>query len=308
MRSFHQTRAGSAISYLLCAVLPLSLPVSLYAQGNYRPGDAHFERVIIVVLENQGIRAAMSDPYIKSLTNEAAWFANYEAITHPSFPNYLALVAGSTFGIGDDDYVSPIEGTNIADRLEARGLRWKSYAEDYPGNCYLHHGAGSGRATPTSKPMQLYARRHVPLLAFASIQGDKARCARIVNDAEFWRDAKAGRLPHYAFYTPNLFNDGHDTSLGASTRWLRAFLDRLRATSDLSGTLVVVTWDEGGEADHGGNQILTLLLGPEINPGRYNDALNHFSLLRSIENNFGLEPMHSGDRDAKPLPARVWKN
>ena len=307
MSCSQQSRAKRGITYLFCAFLPLALPFAARAQ-EARHADRHFEQVIIVVMENQGIRAAMKDPYIQELMKESAWFSSYEAITHPSFPNYLALVAGSTFGIEDDDTNTQLPGPSIADRLEDRGLTWKSYAEDYPGNCFLRHGAGAGRVTPTARPMQLYARKHVPLLSFRNIQQNKARCARVVNDREFWRDVKAGRLPHYAFYTPNMFNDGHDTSLGYSTKWLKGFVDRLKASSDLEGSLVVVTWDEGGEADHGGNNVLTMLLGPEINPGRYDDDLTHYSLLRSIENNFGLEPMHSGDRDASPLPHKVWRH
>jgi hypothetical protein len=51
-----------------------------------------------------------------------------------------------------------------------------------------------------------------------------------------------------------------------------------------------------------------MLLGPQINPGRYNDDVTHYSLLRTIENNFGLEPMNSGDRAAKSLPVKVWRH
>lgn len=280
----------------------------LPGQAQKRHENRHFEQVIIVVMENQGIRAVMRDPYIQQLTKEAAWFSSYEAITHPSFPNYLALVAGSTFGIEDDDTRKALPGPSIADRLEARGLTWKSYAENYPGNCYLNHGAGSGRVSPTSPLMALYARKHVPLLSFANIQQDKKRCARVVNDREFWRDVRAGRLPHYAFYTPNMLNDGHDSSLGYSTSWLKGFVDRLKASSDLEGSVVVITWDEGGDDEHGGNHILTMLLGPEIVPGRYDEDVTHYSLLRSIERNFGLDPMHSGDRNATPLPSRVWRH
>src|SRR3954466_10528163 len=219
--SLRQSRARRGITYFFCALLPLSLPLFARAQEEKRHDDRHFEQVIIVVLENQGLRAVLKDPYIQSLTKEAAWFSSYQAITHPSFPNYLALVAGSTFGIQDDDTNKALKGPSIADRLEDRGLTWKSYAENYPGNCFLGHGAGSGRVTPKSPPMALYARKHVPLLAFSNIQRDKDRCSNVVNDREFWRDVKAGRLPHYAFYTPNMLNDGHDSSLSYSTNWLK---------------------------------------------------------------------------------------
>ena len=273
--------------------------------GSSAPVGKHFDHVVIVVMENEGTDQALADPYISSLTRKGAWFSRYYAITHPSFPNYLAIVAGSTFGMDSDHWPRPFKGATIADRLEARNLTWKSYAEDYPGRCYLGSGAGAGRITPTAAPTELYARKHVPLLAFASIQNDPARCARVVGAGQFMRDARAGKLPHYSFYTPNMFNDGHDTSLEASSKWLQGFVRALDATVAMhQRTLLVITWDEGGNRD---NKVLTLLLGNVVKPGKYSTPLTHFSLLRTIEENFGLSTVGAGDKRASAFPENVWR-
>lgn len=269
------------------------------------PVGKHFDHVVIVVLENEGTDQALADPYISSLAHRGAWFSRYYAITHPSFPNYLAIVAGSTFGLDSDHRPPPLKGATIADRLEEKNLTWKSYAEDYPGGCYLGSGAGAGKLTPTAAPTELYARKHVPLLAFASIQNDPGRCARVVGASQFIRDARAGKLPNYSFYTPNMFNDGHDTSLEASSKWLQGFIRALDGTIAMhQRTLVVITWDEGGNRD---NKVLTLLLGNVVNPGKYSTPLTHFSLLRTIEDNFGLSTVGAGDKRASAFPEKVWR-
>jgi phospholipase C len=283
----------------------LSFSLALRAQSPVAPVGKHFDHVVIVVMENEGTDQALADPYIASLGRRAAWFSRYYAITHPSFPNYLAIVAGSTFGLDSDRRPPPLKGATIADRLEEKNLTWKSYAEDYPGGCYLGSGAGAGKVTPTAPPTELYARKHVPLLAFASIQNNPARCARVVGASQFMRDARAGKLPNYSFFTPNMFNDGHDTSLEASSKWLQGFVRSLDGTIAMhQRTLLVITWDEGGNRD---NRVLTLLLGNVVNPGKYTTPLTHYSLLRTIEDNFGLSTVSAGDRRASPFPESVWR-
>jgi hypothetical protein len=293
---------------IVCAALLawLSVTSSTKAQrASAAPVGKHFDQVVIVVLENEGTDQALADPYVSSLTRRAAWFSHYYAITHPSFPNYLAIVAGSTFGLDRDHTPAPLKGPTIADRLEQKNLTWKSYAEDYPGGCFLGSEATVGRLSPGSAPTDLYAKKHVPLLSFVSIQSNRSRCGRVVNAGQFMRDARAGKLPNYSFYTPNMFNNGHDTSLQVASAWLKGFVRALDGTMAMhQRTLVVITWDEGGNRD---NRVLTLLLGPVVNPGKYPAALTHYSLLRTIEENFGLGTVGAGDRRASPFPESVWR-
>ena len=58
-----------------------------------------FDRVLIVVLENQSYVAAIKDKYLKQLADEWVEFTNLRAVGHPSYPNYLAMISGSTFGL-----------------------------------------------------------------------------------------------------------------------------------------------------------------------------------------------------------------
>ena len=87
------------------------------------PARRHFDHVVIVVLENTGYHEALGDPELQALRRQGAWLTDYHAITHPSFPNYLALIAGQTHGVRSDDQPAPgFDIPTIADALERRGL------------------------------------------------------------------------------------------------------------------------------------------------------------------------------------------
>ena len=266
----------------------------------------HFDHVIIVVMENEGTSQALADPRIASLAKEAAWLSNYHALAHPSLPNYLALVAGTTFGVTRDHVETPLKVESIVDRLEEKGLTWKSYAEDFPGGCFLRSEAGSVRLTPRATPTALYAKRHVPLLNFASVQTNSRRCSRVVNADQFLADARGNRLPNYSFYSPNLVDDGHDAPLSTASAWLQRFVHEFKGTTAARRrTLLVVVWDEGGGKDNG---VLAMLFGDVVKPARYSTALTHYSVLRTIEENFGLAPLADGDGHASTLPSSIWRD
>jgi hypothetical protein len=129
------------------------------------------------------------------------------------------------------------------------------------------------------------------------------------SDNYFAQDAKKG-LVAYSIYTPNMNHDGHDTNVQTAGAWVKKFLDDSFSQKLRQGTLVVVTFDEsGGNAD---NRIYTLLLGDMVKPANQQDPkalakfYNHYSVLRTIEDNFGLEPLTPNDRSASPI-TDIWK-
>ncbi len=301
--------AGGAADPLVpnaSAAVPTA-PVPVQDTGT---GPRHFKHVILIVLENEGLHRALAVPYFAALTKQGAWFSNYHAVGHPSYPNYLALISGSTLGFTSDTQGDPLDGPTIADQLEARGLTWKQYAEDYPGNCFRGNTAGGMYLNSFAHGIigHPYARKHVPFLSFASIQNNPKRCARVVDGDQFMRDARGDSLPNYSFYTPNMRHDGHDTPIDTAANWLRGFLGRLQALPAMhDSTLVVVTFDEGIPPEYSENTVLTVMLADSIAPGEYKQRVTHYGLLRSIENNFGLSPISAGDRDATPIPETVWR-
>jgi len=158
-----------------------------------------------------------------------------------------------------------------------------------------------------------YARKHVPFLSFVEVQ--EKWCDRVVrvdsgkDDNYFVKDANAG-LVAYSFYSPNMNNDGHNTNVQVAAEWLHKFLDKTFTEKLRKGTLVVVTFDE---SEHNAdNRIFTLFLGDMVKDGSQQDPkalgryYTHDNVLRTIEDNFGLEPLAAGDRDAAPI-TDIWK-
>ena len=57
----------------------------------------HFDRVVIIVLENVDYEVASQNKDLAALAAKGASFTNFHALFHPSYPNYLAMVAGTDF-------------------------------------------------------------------------------------------------------------------------------------------------------------------------------------------------------------------
>jgi hypothetical protein len=287
----------------------------------------HFDRVVIIVLENGDYEVASQDKNLAALAKQGASFSNFHALFHPSYPNYLAMVAGTDFGIhgrgrflADRQANFPNDAAHktIADRLIASGLDFKNYAEELPeGDCPFR--IDNQHVAKSKKGGGDYVRRHVPFLSFKEVQ--EKWCDRVVrvdsskgnsllgDDNFFVRDAKAG-LVAYSFYSPNMNNDGHNTNVGVAAAWVSKFLDKTFPEKLRKGTLVVVTFDE---SDHNNdNRIFTLLLGDMVKDASQQDPkvldrhYTHYNVLRTIEDNFGLEPLAAGDRDATPI-TDIWK-
>jgi Phosphoesterase family len=95
-----------------------------------------FNNILVIILENTDYSAAIADPNLAAFAASGVLFSNWDAIGHPSQPNYIALTSGSTNGVTNDNTVT-INVQNVVDLLEAKGLTWKSYQENWPGNCFL---------------------------------------------------------------------------------------------------------------------------------------------------------------------------
>ena len=272
---------------------------SATATATFAPARAYpFDRIFIIVFENNGADTALSNPYFKSLAARGAYLSNYHGVGHPSQPNYFALLSGATFVSDDGNHNLP--QTNLVDLLEGAGITWKAYQENYPGSCFS--GASAGAAAGG-----FYARKHNPFIAFDSVRNDPARCARIVKADQLAADISADQLPAYSFYSPNLNNDGHDRPLSFAAQWFQSFIEpKLSDPHFMRGTLVVVTFDET-DSDPGGangNHIYTLLLGAGVKAGSVDASrYDHYSLLRTVEDNFALGTLKRADASATPFAA-----
>jgi hypothetical protein len=253
-------------------------PFSRLAQA---PGGSH---TVLIVLENHEfdeVIGAADAPYLNELVSQGALAINFYAITHPSLPNYIALFAGSTFGIEENCSGCLASGPNLATQLSAAGASWRAYIGAMPSACFA--GAEVGR----------YAKKHNPFMYFPSVTSNPSLCARVVPETRLQADLAHGRLPAFAWITPDLCQAAHDCALSSADRYLRRIVPRLRRRLGPNG-LLAITFDEGTTSagccgGAAGGHIATVLLGPEVRSGfRLRGPYSLYSLLATVEDRFGV--------------------
>jgi phosphatidylinositol-3-phosphatase len=285
-----------------------------------------FSHVFVVVMENTSLSSLQKNtatPYLQGLFTSAAWAGDYHGVTHPSLPNYLALISGSP-GVQQDgttpvacdcdpmgttcDNCSTVTqllggcgcaqpASHIGDQVEAAGKTWKDYGEGMGSPCNL---ASSGP----------YAARHVPFLYFDNVQSDSTRCSSHVVDFAGFAADLAGAAPHLAFVAPSLDNDMHGTGILQSgsditngDTWLSTNIPLITASAAYtSGGVIFIVWDED---DLSGvlskdDPIPLFVLSPYAKSGGYTSTshADHYALLATIEDGLGLPRLGSAQGSA----------
>jgi phospholipase C len=236
--------------------------------------------------------------------------------------------------------VYPAGVKTVAGQLEAKGLTWRAYMQDMGTPC-RHPAANADDDTHKAKAGDQYAARHNPFVYFHSIT-DKPSCA--ANDVDLSRLptdlSTAATTRNLTYITPNLCNDAHDSpcvdgrpgGLVTADQWLSTWIPKILASPAYKKDgLLVVTFDEadtdapGGASaaaccgegpgpnsplpgidGMGGGRTGTVLVSPFLKPGTVNNAgYNHYSLLRTIENTFGLAPLGYAET-ARGFGHDVW--
>ncbi len=268
-----------------------------------------FKHIIYVVFENKEFGTVINNPqmpYFNQLAQSYTLLTQLYAESHPSLPNYLAMISGDTFGVTFDCTKCFQDAVTLPDLIEGNGLTWKTYQEDMPSPCYPEAEAGN------------YAIKHNPFAYFKSIRLDPTRCARsIVPFTQLSVDLASGSLPNFVFITPNLCNDAHDCPVTIADGWLKGLMADLLPALDSEGKpyLIILTWDEG-QGNHSccdlpaeaGGRIATILISPQVKSG-YQDATpyTHYSLLKTIAAAWRLSYLgHAADTDTSLIIA-PWK-
>jgi acid phosphatase len=256
-----------------------------------------FTHVVVVVFENEeatSIAGSPDAPTFNALARRYATLTDYDAVAHPSLPNYLALVSGSTHGISSDCTDCVVHARNLSDTLAAAGKTWKTYAEDLPSPGFT--GGSAGR----------YAKKHDPFLYFHDVLASRARRDRVVPFTRMALDLARHRLPDFSLVIPNLCDDMHDCSVATGDAWLKAHVVPLLSSGQLRGGVVFVVFDEGTSDTGGGGRIDALALGPTVRAhSRFTRATNHYGLLRTIEDAWGL-PRLGLSRTGTPIGG-IWR-
>jgi phosphatidylinositol-3-phosphatase len=230
------------------------------------------DHVLVVVLENKAdaqIEGNANAPYLNGLLTDSAVMTGSTAVAHPSQPNYLALFSGSTQGVTDDHCPLNLGArANLGRQLLDAGLSFTGYSEDLPSVGFT--GCSSNNS---------YAAKHSPWASFSNLPAT-------TNQPSSALPADLAALPTVSFLIPNLCHDMHDCSVGTGDTWMRDHVNPYVQWARQHNSLLIVTFDEDDNSHD--NRILTFVTGAGIKPGRYGQALNHYGVLASIEDWYGL--------------------
>ena len=261
------------------------------------PPVPSFQHVLVVVMENKdqaSVLGSKQAPQFNALAARYAVLSGYRGVAHPSLPNYLALVSGSTQGIHSDCTRCVVSARNLADTLERSGRTWKTYAEGLPRPGFT--GPYSGR----------YAKKHDPFLYFRNVLASPSRRRRVVPLRQLARDLAANRLPPFSLVVPDLCHDMHDCSVRTGDAWLGRFLQPLLASPKLAHSVIFVVFDEPSAASPATDKVPALALGPLVVRGSVSTArTSHYGLLRTIEDAWGL-PLLGHSRGAHAIVG-IWR-
>jgi phospholipase C len=216
--------------------------------------------------------------------------------------------------------VFPASVASLPAQLSGAGLSWKGYMEDMGTPC-RHPVLNTQDTTQTAKVGDQYAVRHNPFMYFASITSSSSCAQHVVDLSTLTTDlALAATTPRLSYITPNLCNDGHDApcvdgrpgGLASVDAWLQVWVPKiLNSPAYKNDGMLVITADEAdspqsdasaccgegpgpnsplpGIVGLGGGRVGALVLSHWTSGGTWSTTpYNHYSLLASLEDVFGL--------------------
>lgn len=254
-----------------------------------------FNRFYQLWLENIDYSAASGDANQQALAKQGITLTNYWATTHPSEPNYCAAAGGDYFGMDNDDFIQvPSNVSTIVDLLDTKGISWAEYQEHLPYPGFLGFNFSNQQTYAND-----YVRKHNPLILFESVTNNATRLSLIKNLTSFTDDLNNKQLPQWAFITPNMTDDAHDTNITFSAKWERDWVTPILNNSYFyNDTLFLLTFDEI-ETYGLPNKVFAILVGgaiPENLRGTTDNTFyNHYSTISTVSQNWGLPSLGRWD-------------
>jgi hypothetical protein len=281
-----------------------------------------FDRAFVIVMENHGFDeeigelnsagTALLTPFITQLATSYGLETYYFGVTHPSLPNYLSMISGDYFGIQDDNdsCFNPTHGTpcdsfnapTLVDQLESRHISWEGLFESMPSAGFL------GASFP-SNANRLYAQKHNPFVYFQNIALNPSRLALLKPfDLNQLKSELAGpaSASKFIYIVPNQCSDQHGTGSCNTDQLAQAagdaFLQQtvpaiINSPSFTEHSALFIVWDENdfggnlgccGGSGVGGGHVPMIVVTKHGKPIKGATPTNHFSLLATIEDGFGL--------------------
>ncbi len=271
------------------------------------------DHVVILLLENYGyadIIGNTNSPYINSLVSDpnAALFTQSFALSHPSQPNYIMFYSGNNQGVTTDNTPTgtPYTTCNLGANLISHGKTFTAFSEGLPSVGSLTSTSGS------------YARKHCPWTNWQGSGTNQVPTTVSQKFSSFPTSTTYSALPQVSFVIPNLDDDMHNptvftapttysvTAITNGDAWVNANLNSYVQWAKTHNSLLILTFDEDdGSAGVGTNQITTIFIGQMVQGGSYPEHIDHYSVLRTIEDMYGLT--YCGASSSSTSITDCWK-
>jgi phospholipase C len=287
--------------------------------------SSQYDHIFVIVEENHGFTDVIGNPAAPNLNALASAYGvatHYFAVTHPSEPNYVALLGGSPFTVNSDNpyYVQQVARPSLISELDHAHVSWKAYLQGMPhagyqGICYPANCNGE----PDKDP--LYVSKHVGISNYTTSL-NRADWSRQVPIGQLAGDLRTGHVPAFNWVIPDECHDQHgdppycidsgspgdpqDQRLVAfGDAYLGQLVEQITSAKFWAkgNNAIDIVYDEGDNNAHGGGRVSNVVVtshGPRHlkAPAFY----SHYSLLRTIQDNFGVPCLqHSCDVTTKPM-------
>jgi phosphatidylinositol-3-phosphatase len=243
------------------------------------------KHVWVFVMENHSydqIIGSPHAPYTSRLARRHGVATRMWAVTHPSLPNYLAMISGSTHGCHNNSCARGIRGKTLAGQFARNGLKWRGYFEELPERGYTGDDVGN------------YVQHHNPFVYFRSITAKPKQRNHILPFRAFRRSLR--RPPAFSYVVPSDLHNMHSATISDGDDWLREWIPRVMASRGFHHRgAIFITWDEADKSDlsgcclagiDGGHQPFVAIVHNGPRHVRLAKRRTAYSLLRTIEAGF----------------------
>jgi phospholipase C len=215
--------------------------------------------------------------------------------------NHMYWVAGTN---GSDENTTPYYGfrgvPTIFDRLQAAGIPWKFYVQNYDPKVTFR----VAREGKDDRPQVVLC----PLLAIPRFVDNPVLNKRIAPLSEYYKDLRKGTLPSVVYIVPSGASEHPPGSIQAGVRFVGGLIPALMKSDAWESSAFHVTYDDwGGWYDHVppprvdrygyGFRVPAFMASPYARRGHIDGTTMDFSSIpRFIEKNWDVRPL--ADRDA----------
>jgi hypothetical protein len=276
------------------------------------------DHVFVIMEENNGFGDVIGNtaaPNLNYLANTFGFETNYFGVSPCcSEANYVGLLGGNTFNVNSDDayWKNKVDAPSLISQLDQAGVSWKAYLQalphpNYEGICYPEKCNGA----PDSDP--LYVSKHDGIQNFTT-SWNSADWSRQVPIGQLGTDLSSGNVPQFNYVIPdechdmhgdppycldsgNIFDPQNQHLVALGDAYLGHLVSQITNAPFWAhgNNAIVVTFDEGDDsagccdANPGAGHVATIVItshGPRA--VQDSDPANHYSLLSSIQQTFGV--------------------